>query len=206
MRRLLTGGILLLTASYAPAQEREWQALFDGKSLGGWRQTPFNGNGPVRVENGVLVLGPGAPLAGVTWTKPFPETGYEVRFEAARLQGSDFFASLTFPVGKSFATWVTGGWGGDIVGLSSIDGWDASENETRIYFEFEPGRWYTFRLQVRPERVSAWIDEKPVFQVAIGGRTLGLRHGEIKLSAPLGLASYNTRGGVRNIEYRLLPK
>ena len=48
------------------------------------------------------------------------------------MKGGDFFATLTFPVDDSFCTFVTGGWGGDIVGLSSIDGWDASDNETRI--------------------------------------------------------------------------
>jgi hypothetical protein len=98
---------------------------------------------------------------------------------------------------------VTGGWGGDIVGLSSIDGWDASDNETRSYFTFETGRWYAFRLQVTDARIQGWIDDKPIVNVEIAGRTVGLRYGEIKLSAPLGLASYNTVGVVRKIEYRV---
>lgn len=182
-----------------------WQSLFDGKTLAGWRETPFSGRrGSVRVDNGAIILGAGNPLTGVTWTGLFPKTGYEVRFEAARLEGGDFFASLTFPAGDSHCTWVTGGWGGDIVGLSSLDGWDASDNETRSYFEFEARRWYAFRLQVTPERITAWIDEQPVVKVAIAGRRVELRPGEIKLSAPLGLASYATTGGIRRIEYRLL--
>ena len=41
--------------------------------------------------------------------------------------------------------------------------------------------------------------------VGIEGRTVGLRYGEIKLSAPLGFASYATTGGLRKIEYRVLP-
>ena len=83
------------------------------------------------------------------WTRAgvFPKTNYEIRFEATRIKGGDFFASLTFPVGESHCTWVTGGWGGDIVGLSSLDGWDASDNETRTYYTFETSRWYAFRLQ-----------------------------------------------------------
>jgi hypothetical protein len=204
--RIVTlGAILFLCCAAAPAQEAksgDWQPLFDGKSLNGWRETPFTGHGEVRVEKGALILGYGMPMTGVTWTGAFPQSGYEIRFEASRLQGNDFFASLTFPVGESFATLVTGGWGGDIVGISSIDGWDASENETRSYFTFENGRWYTFRLQVEADRIRAWIDEKPVANVTIGGRSVGLRHGEIKLSTPLGLASYATTGSVRRIEYR----
>ena len=125
------------------------------------------------------------------------------RFEGVRLKGNDFFASLTFPFGDSFCTWVTGGWGGDIVGLSSLDGWDASDNETRTYFNFENGRWYALRLQVTPDRIMAWIDERRIINVEIRGRSIGLRHGETKLSAPFGFASYATTGGLRKIEYRL---
>jgi hypothetical protein len=197
--------ILGCSAIGQQAQPGEWQSLFDGKSFQDWRETPFIGHGPVRVENGTLVLAHGMPMTGVNLTRPFPLTNYEVRFEAARLQGGDFFASLTFPVGQSFATWVTGGWGGDIVGLSSIDGWDASDNETRSYFTFETGRWYAFRLQVTADRIRAWIDEKPLMNVPIAGRTISLRPGDIKLSAPFGFASYNTTGALRKIDYRVLP-
>ncbi|SPF50599.1 conserved exported hypothetical protein [Candidatus Sulfopaludibacter sp. SbA4] len=188
----------------AKAKPGEWQSLFDGKSLQGWRETPFTGHGAVRVEKGQIVLGPGAPMTGITWSGSYPRSNYEVRFEGARLAGGDFFASLTFPVEDSFCTWVTGGWGGDIVGLSSIDGWDASDNETRSYFDFETGRWYSLRLQVTGDRIQAWIDDRPIVDVNIAGRRIGLRLGEIKLSAPLGFASYNTTGALRKIEYRLL--
>jgi hypothetical protein len=191
--------IALLAASISPAFG---ESMFDGKSLAGWRETAFPRHPPVRVENGTLVLEAGAPLTGVTWTRDFPRSDYEVRFEAKRVRGGDFFASLTFPVGDSYATWVTGGWGGDIVGISSIDGWDASDNETRSYVNFETGQWYAFRLQVTADRIRAWIDDQPVVDVQIAGRQVSLRPGDIKLSAPFGFASYNTTGALRNIEYQ----
>ena len=127
-----------------------------------------------------------------------------MRFEAVRLLGGDFFASVNFPAGGNFATWVLGGWGGDIVGISSLDGWDASDNETRSYFTFEIGRWYAFRLQVTDERIMGWIDNQRVVNVEIGGRTISLRPGDMKLSVPLGFSSYNTTGGIRKVEWRLL--
>ncbi len=176
--------------------------MFDGTTLHGWRETVFTGHGKVSVANGAIRLGAGAPMTGVTWNGDFPKSGYEIRFEASRVEGGDFFASLTFPVADSFCTWVTGGWGGDIVGLSSIDGWDASDNETRAYFQFEPAHWYVFRLQVTAERIRAWIDEKEIINAEIAGRTISLRRGEMNLSAPLGFASYNTTGAIRKIEYR----
>jgi hypothetical protein len=188
----------------AQSKPAEWQSMFDGKTLQGWRETPYTERGKVSVEKGAIVLGRGAPLTGVNWARAFPLSNYELRFEGARLQGNDFFASITFPAGNSFCTWVAGGWGGDIVGLSSIDGWDASDNETRSYFNFVEGRWYAFRLRVTGDRVMAWIDDKAVFDVNIEGRELSLYYGETRLSAPLGFASYRTTGGLRKVEYRLL--
>ncbi|HBY59677.1 MAG TPA: DUF1080 domain-containing protein, partial [Solibacterales bacterium] len=122
---------LLACAACAASAQEEWRPLFDGKSLAGWKETPFTGRGAVKVEGGALLLGYGNPMTGVTRTETFPRTNYEIRYVAARRGGGDFFATVTFPVGESHCTLVTGGWGGDIVGLSSIDGWDASENETR---------------------------------------------------------------------------
>jgi len=208
--------LAVFTAVAAPPQDAStWKPLFDGKSLGLWKETPFPGQKTpgVRVENRVIQLSAGHPLTGITWNGklPFETSGaaYEIRFEAARIRGGDFFASLTFPSAAAameagqHATWVLGGWGGDIVGISSIDGWDASDNETRTYFEFETGRWYAFRLRVAADRIECWIDDQRIVNVEIRGRELSLRRGDIKLSTPLGFASYNTAGAIRKIEYRV---
>lgn len=189
--------LILLSAALAAQQ---WRPVT------GWQETKFTGHGAARVENGVIFLDPGAPMTGVTRAGDFPKTDYEIRYEAVRLKGGDFFASLTFPVGDSHCTWVTGGWGGDIVGLSNIDGWDASDNETRSYFTFEPNRWYAFRIQVTAGAIRVWIDEQSVVNVPIAGRKIDLRRGEMNLSTPLGFASYNTAGGIRKVEYRPLAK
>lgn len=200
--------VLLPAAGQTPgprAEDHGWRSLFDGKSLDGWRETRFHARGAVRVRDSMIVLERGAPLTGITRTGAVPHGNFEVRFEAARLEGNDFFASLTFPAGQAHCTWVTGGWGGDIVGLSNLDGWDASDNETRTYFDFETGRWYAFRIQVTSQRIRAWIDGRPVINVAIEGRSISLRPGEIEQSAPFGFASYATTGGIRKVEYRELP-
>ena len=189
--------LLLLTATLTA---QDWRPVT------GWQETKFTGHGVARVEKDAIFLDPGAPMTGVTRAAAFPKTDYEIRYEAARLKGGDFFASLTFPVGDSHCTWVTGGWGGDIVGLSNIDGWDASDNETRSYFTFETGRWYAFRIQVTGASIRVWIDEQSVVNVPIAGRKVDLRRGEMNLSTPLGFASYNTAGGIRKIEYRPLAK
>jgi hypothetical protein len=194
--------LALCAAALVSAQSDGWKPLLEKESLKLWKKAAFKGGGEPRVQDGTIVLVPGAPLTGLNYTGSFPSSNYEVRFEAMRVRGNDFFASLTVPVKNSFATWVTGGWGGDIVGFSCIDGWDASENETRTYVTFEDKRWYKFRLRVTDERVSAWIDNDRVFDVSIANRTISLRPGPIEFSTPFGFASYNTEGVVRNIEYR----
>ena len=192
---------MLLVAGGLAAQPKvgEWRVL-----SGEWKETAFPRKGVVTMAGGEMVMAAGAPLTGVTWGGSFPKMNYELRFEGMRRAGGDFFASLTFPVGESFATLVTGGWGGDIVGVSSIDGWDASDNETRNYFTFETGKWYAIRLEVTPGRIRAWIGEEKVVDVEIQGREIGLRRGDIGLSSPLGFASYNSTGAVRGVAYRVL--
>ena len=58
----LVAAALILTAA------TEWQPLFDGKSLQGWTETPFTGQGEVRVEKGRPSCSAGKPMTGVTLT------------------------------------------------------------------------------------------------------------------------------------------
>jgi len=198
---LLSGAAVL--AGQASRPPGEWVPLTDGHSLKGWRETPFSRHGEVHVKDGMIVIGNGH-LTGITWTGEFPRSGYEIRFEAARLEGRDFFAGITFPVKDSFCSWINGGWGGSVVGLSSLDGDDASENDTSTLRDFVKGRWYAFRLAVTEDRIRGWIDGELIIDADITGRQVGLRPGEIDLSAPLGFASYSTTAGLRKVEYRRL--
>jgi hypothetical protein len=188
-------------AGQARNESTGWKSMFDGASLKGWRETPFSGRGKVQVENETIVLGKGF-LTGITWTGNFPKFNYEVRMDAMRVEGSDFFAGITFPVHDSFCSWINGGWGGMVVGLSSLDDMDASENDTSTQRNFELGRWYALRLRVTEDRIQAWIDSEAVIDAYIGNRDVGLRPGEIELSAPFGIASYSTVARLRRIEYR----
>ena len=209
LRRARWAAFALFAMAVCPAADveppaEEWQPLFDGKSLDGWEKTPFEGTGEVSVEDGTILLRVGS-MTGVTWKGDFPKTNYEVRLEAARLSGMDFFAGITFPVQDSYCSWIVGGWGGNTVGLSEIDNADASANETTVFMEFDYDRWYQLYLQVTGDGIFAWIDGEQVVGVLTKGKKIGLRPGPIKLSIPFGIATYATTGALRNIEYRLLP-
>lgn len=188
-----------------------WKSLFDGRTLEGWKQTEFSGGGEVRVEpkfrggKAGIVVNSGVALSGITWTGPaLPKTNYEIALEAMRIDGTDFLCGLTFPVGDSHASLILGGWGGGVVGISSIDGMDASENETTRYMGFSKDRWYKVRLRVTPEKIEAWLDNKQIVDANITGKKIGLRRGEIDRSLPLGIATYQTSAAYRAIKLRRL--
>lgn len=181
-----------------------WQSLFDGESLAGWEVVKFGGDGPVRVEEGVLVLSMGDPMTGVRWERPFPKMDYVIELEAQRVEGTDFFCGLTFPVAESCASLILGGWGGWTCGISSLEDMDASENETTFDRSFEMNRWYSVKLRVTARKIEAWIDGEQVVDVETTGRRIGTRP-EIDLCRPLGLASYLTTAALRNIRWRPVP-
>jgi len=196
----------------AKATAATWQDLFDGRTLAGWHQSGFEGEGAVRVEQpfragpGAIILEAGTTLSGVTWTNgsALPRMNYELSLEAMRVSGADFFCGLTFPVARAACTLVVGGWAGNVVGLSNVDRLDASQNETNREMEFEDRRWYRIRVRVTEERIEAWIDDARVVDLATKGRTLSLRPGDIQKSLPLGLASFQTRAAIRLVRLRRL--
>ncbi len=180
-----------------------WQSLFDGRTLKDWKSTEFGGEGTVEVKDGAIVLGVGNDLTGVNYQRLVPHRNYEVSLEARRVDGSDFFCGLTFPVKEDPCSLIIGGWGGAVCGLSSIDGLDASENSTTKYKEFDTGRWYTIRLRVTDAKIEAWIDKEQIVNQNLVGKKLSIRS-EVEASRPFGIASYRTQAALRNIRLREL--
>jgi hypothetical protein len=184
--------------------EQAWRPLFDGKTLTNWQSTKFVGEGAVKVENGQIILEAGRDLTGITWIGPeLPTTDYEIALQAMRVDGSDFFAGVTFPVADSFCSLILGGWGGSVVGLSSINGMDASENETSQSVRFESGRWYSIRIRVTPAAIEAWLDERQIINQSLKGNKISTRF-EVEPSQPLGVASWRTKAALRDVRLRRL--
>jgi hypothetical protein len=193
------------TKEQAAAEPDGWIAM-ETMQPGHWQ--PINGAAELEWndETGVLHIDFGTDLNGVRWNGPLPAAPYEIELEARRMSGNDFFCGLTFPVRSEneCVTFVVGGWGGDIVGISSIDGLDASENSTASMQGFENERWYRLRVRVENERLQAWIDERQVVDADLLDRRLSLREGPIEDSAPLGLATWVTRAEMRGMRWRKL--
>ena len=158
----------------------------------------------MEVKDGAIVLGTGEKMTGVTYSKSdFPKTDYEVSLEAKRVEGRDFFATTTFPVGDSYCSLVVGGWGGMVTGISSINGADASENETTGSMEFKTGQWYKLRIRVTKEKLEAWIGDEKAVDVELKGRKVSTRI-ECEECQPFGVCTWDTTGAVRDIKVRKL--
>lgn len=189
----------------ADAPTPAWTSLFDGKSLGDWKSSNFGGEGLAAVEDKRILLHFGDSLTGIAYTKAFPKVDYELRLEAMRVDGIDFFCGLTFPVADSHCSLVVGGWAGAVVGLSSIDGRDASENATTQYRKFDEGKWYRIRVRVTADRIRCWIDDEQLIDQDIRECRISTRP-EVDQSKPLGIAAWQTKAALRGIEFRRLGK
>lgn len=194
----------IATQIQAPASHPGVKRLFDGKELGAWQVTRFGGEGEVFVnDEGCLEFGFGAIMTGVHWGGQVPAlSNYEISLDAMKLDGNDFFCAITFPVSNSHASFVIGGWGGGVVGVSSVDDLDASENETMNIEGFEKNKWYAVRIRVTDQKIEAWIDDDQKVDLELAGRKISLRPGDIELSVPIGIASFQTRSQFRNIAWR----
>lgn len=206
-------------ATAAQPADPPWRVLLDGTSLDGWKPAPFYRPGdlilltdppaadaPEKSPVGPAVfLGAGDDLTGIVYTNPVPTMGYEIRLDAMRVSGGDFFCGLTFPVGTHHCTLIVGGWGGMMVGISSLDGMDASENESSSAMRFDYRRWYDIGVRVTANRISATIDGKRVFSVSTEGRRINMRPGEIEDSLPFGISAWRTDAAIRNVRIRWAP-
>ena len=187
-----------------PSRDVATGALFDGTALGAWTPVNFGGEGQVHVEDGAIILERGNDLTGIRWTgAPLPSR-YLLEVEAMRVDGSDFFCALTFPIADTHCSFVVGGWGGSLIGFSSIDGYDAGENETAQVRRLEDKRWYRIGVEVTPERMRGRLDDEWLAEVETEGRDIDVRI-EMLPCRPLGVASYRTIAAIRAIRVTPLP-
>jgi hypothetical protein len=177
--------------------------LFNGVSLDNWEIIDFEGHGNVSIADSSIIIEKGDLISGIRWTKDFPKTNYEINLDAKRVDGRDFFCGMTFPVKESFVTLVLGGWGGAVVGLSSIDGYDAANNQTGTQYRFASGWWYAIRLRVTDKKIEAWVEDEKIVDFTIDNSSLSLRS-EVELSVPFGITTYKTTGALRNIKLHII--
>ena len=187
----------------APVVPEGWESLFDGKTLNSWKIVRYGGEGEPYAKDGVLVL----PMAvngfmtGVCWVgDALPVNNYIIYYEARRVAGIDIFAGLSFPYGDTYASLIFGGWAGIVNGLSCVDGYDASENETTRLFSLKDHEWYPVQLHITPDSIRATVGNEQVIDLATAGKNIHLRGG--LMDTGLTLWTYQSTGEIRNLRIK----
>ena len=182
--------------------------LFNGRDLTGWNvltEEYFDLPGKVSVKDGAMILGAGSDLTGVQWGGEMLKTDFTLSLEARRVDGSDFFCGLTFPVGEGYVSLILGGWGGTAVGLSNVDDMSAIENATTQAIEFVKNKWYSIEVTVAEGYVRVWLDDKKIIEQVIAGKRFNVWP-QMEVVRPLGVATYGTVGAIRRFAVkRLVP-
>ncbi len=195
--RAIAASAWLAAACTTPATEPFVEVDFTQS----FRPFVFGGDGAIHATRSELVLEPGGPLTGGTFAVELPRDGYEVEFRAARLTGIDFFCGLTFPTLRGDLTLVLGGWGGTVCGLSSLDGEDASSNDTRTLRHFENGVDHAVRVRVDGDDVRVFVDGKPFLRTDLEGHEVGVR-AEVEPCRPFGFCCYLTTARLSALRWR----
>ncbi len=178
--------------------QKSWKAL-----KGKWEPCQFGGDGEVEIGADLIKFGFGDPLTGIRWEGDVLKENFEIELEARRTEGFDFFCGLTFPVGENNVTFVLGGWGGGVVGISSVDGYDASENDTTDFRNFDNEDWYKVRVRVDPFKIRCWINDKIACTQYRKGHEFDIRY-EMDPCVPLGVAAFQCKAEYRGARVRQL--
>jgi hypothetical protein len=207
------------TQAIDTASKTPWVSL-----TGQWKACQFGGEGDVTIADGVIKMEYGDPITGVRWEgpfdgdqeksekgagataskiKPLPKDNYELRWECRRDRGYDFMCAFTFPIADQQASFVMGGWGGGITGISSIDGRDASDNETTMFKAFDNDKWYSARVRVDQKAITVWVDGTELFSQPRKGSDFDIRF-EMDPCTPLGIANFESDSQIRKIQIRRL--
>lgn len=196
-------------ATSLPAAEDSFRPLIQN-----WEAASFGGDGRIEMKlidtkdspetkQQWIEMQSGDPLTGVRWTGPLIRDHYELRLKAKKVDGFDFFVAVTFPVAEQHCSLVLGGWGGGILGISSIDGGDAANNETTQYKNFKTDQWYAIRIRVDAKSIKAWIDDEEWVNVPRQDHQFDIRI-EMDPCLPLGIANFQCISQIKDIQIRKL--
>jgi hypothetical protein len=210
---LVPGGCLPTSSSQDTASppsaiqntSETWISLVDASRIGRWEFLAFGGREAFETGEQQLAVEAGYPLSGFRYVAgDFPVCDYQLELDARKIDGTDFFCLLTFPVQDQFCSLVVGGWGGTVTGISCVNQRDASDNSTTSARKYEYDRWYHIRIRVTADRLQCWIDDQSVVDLPLAGVELSVR-ADVDDTRPLGLCSFATAAAWKNIRYKRLP-
>ena len=206
MQRTLVLGIALIVGGTCEMHAAEWQSLFDGVSLDGWRAIAHPES--FRVQDGAIAAG-GGPMDHLVYEGPVGNhdfRGFDLELEVKALPGSNggvFFhtEAQPGPLKKGYEAQICDSYPDKRKTGSLVDVLDLDASPV------VDGEWYTYRIAVHGKTISIAIngnevvryEEPPQPQRKKGRERRLLSHGTIALQAhdPKSMVFY------KNIRIRL---
>lgn len=137
-------------------------------------------------------------------TLPYqPKSEYDFRVNFTRTSGVHSI-SLMFVAGRGQASFEVDAWGQHLAGLQLIDGRTIKDNATRVEGQnLINGQKYTALVQVRKDRVRAYLNDKLLAEVETDGAGMSLPDvWRMPDQRSLGIGAYDSATTFHSIEIR----
>ena len=196
--------LALLVAGSPASAERQWVALFDGRTLDGWVQK--NGTATYRVEDGAIVgrTSAGSPNSFLVTERAYGD--FELEFEVkvddelnsgvqirSRTKERSTGGGADDQDGRVFGPQVEieagPGLAGYVYGEAIGRGWLTPEERLKPHGHFRNGKWNRYRVVARGPRIQTWLNGQPIEELTdeetylahpagfIGLQVHGIEHG-----------------------------
>ncbi len=139
-------------------------------------------------------------------TLPYQPTGaYDFRVKFTRTSGVHSI-SLIFVAGRRQATFEIDAWGQHLAGLQMVAGRTIQNNPTRTVGQtLQNGRAYTAMVQVRRDRVRAFLNDKLLTEYKTNGSDLSMPDvWRMPDSKSLGIGAYDAATTFHSVEVRTI--
>lgn len=200
-------------AAQHKASEKDWQILFDGKSLDGWKRR--NGTATYHIEDGAIVgtTEPGSPNSFLCTERDYGdfELRFEVMLDDGRLNSGVQIRSRTkdTPTGRVNGPQVEieasgerGAEAGYVYG-EACGGWMTPREQLVPHKNFIDSAWNTYRIVAVGPRIRVWVNGKQISDLTSPEKFASHPRGFIGLqvhSIPRDAGPYSVRW--RNIKIR----
>ena len=207
------GAVLLAVASGTTAHAAEkagddWQTLFDGKTLTGWRASEVPGS--FRVQDGAIVVrGPRSHLFYVGPVEWHDFRNFELQLDVMTKPGAN--SGVYFHTAWQDEGWPAKGYEVQVNNSQSDPKRTAGLYAVEDNFK-APAKddvWFTLRIRVEGQRARTFVDDKPIIdytQPEKPERPADMR-GRLLSSGTFALQAHDPGSEVhyRNIKVRVLP-
>lgn len=213
MRFGLSGACLLALASCASVHDAgqargDWQPLFDGKTLSGWRASEAPGS--FRVQDGAIVVrGPRSHLYYLGPVEGHDFRNFELQLEVMTRPGAN--SGVYFHTAWQDEGWPAKGYEVQVNNSQSDPKRTAGLYGVEDYFQapVKDDVWFTLRIRVEGQRIRTFVDDKPIIdytQPEQPERPADMR-GRLLSSGTFALQAHDPDSEVhyRNIKVRVLP-